>query len=218
MDISQPLDLGTAQCMVQNGMTFGIVRGWCSYGGFDSNVVGSIANMWSAGFAHVDSYMFPCPGQDATAQVNSFVSQLSSNGVQYGMIWFDIETNGSDNCGWSDPADNCNYMQALVNAAAANGVNYGIYASAYMWGSIMGDGCTVGGSNPLWYADYDGNADFGDWASFGGWSTPAMVCSFSRLLIPCLPLAFYRLAFRLWIWAQVEQQQLSAPPSSPLPA
>ena len=146
----------------------------CSYGGFDSNVVGSIANMWSAGFAHVDSYMFPCAGQDATAQVNSFVSQLSSNGVQYGMIWFDIETNTSDGCGWSDPADNCNYMQALVNAANANGVNYGIYASAYMWGSIMGDGCTVGGSNPLWYAHYDGDAGFDDFSPFGGWSTPAM--------------------------------------------
>lgn len=51
--------------------------------------------------------------------------------------------------GWSDQNSNCNFMQALVNAASANGVNYGTYASEYMWGNIMG-GCTVGGSNPLW--------------------------------------------------------------------
>lgn len=54
-DLSQSLDLGTAQCLVQSG-SFAIVRGWCSFGGVDSNMPGSVANLWSAGFAHVDVY------------------------------------------------------------------------------------------------------------------------------------------------------------------
>jgi hypothetical protein len=92
------------------------------------------------------------------------------------MIWFDIgtlatggeyqvqaiillflfsfaETNPSTGCGWADAATNCAFMQSLANAAAANGVNWGTYASEYMWTSIMG-GCTVGGGNPLWVRIY----------------------------------------------------------------
>lgn len=175
VDISAALDQNTANCFVQQaGVSFGIVRGWCSYGGYDSNVAGSVGALWSAGAAHVDVYMFPCPGQDAASQVNSLVSSLSSDSVQYGMIWFDIETNPSTGCGWSDPATNCAYMQNLVDAATAAGVNYGTYASEYMWSSIMGAGCTVGGDHPLWYAHYDNNPSFGDFTPFGGWSTPAM--------------------------------------------
>lgn len=173
VDISSPLDLGTAQCMVQNGVSFAIVRGWCSFGGFDSNVAGSVANLWSAGAAHVDTYMFPCAGQDPASQVNSFVSQLSSNGVQYGMIWLDIETNPSDGCGWSDATDNCNFFSGLANALNSAGVNWGTYSSPYEWSNIMG-GCTAGSSNPLWYADWDGEQNFDNYPGFGGWNTPAM--------------------------------------------
>lgn len=59
--------------------------------------------------------------------------------------------------GWADPATNCAYYQSMVDAFTNNGINYGTYASEYMWSSIMGDGCTVGGDHPLWYAHYDGN-------------------------------------------------------------
>jgi hypothetical protein len=64
--------------------------------------------------------------------------------LRHSVCRFDIETNPSSGCGWADAGTNCNFMQGLVNAALANGINYGTYASAYMWGSIMG-GCTVGG-------------------------------------------------------------------------
>ena len=64
VDISAPLDSNTASCFVsQAGVSFGIVRGWMSYGAFDGNVVGSVANLWAGGAAHVDVYAFPCAGQ-----------------------------------------------------------------------------------------------------------------------------------------------------------
>lgn len=77
--------------------------------------------------------------------------------MQYGMIWADIETNPSSGCGWADQASNCQFMQGLVNAFEANGINYGTYSSEYMWSSIMGNSCTAANSHPLWYAHYDGN-------------------------------------------------------------
>lgn len=56
------------------------------------------------------------------------------------------------------------------------GKKVGIYASRYMWTSIMGglDKCTFFGSYPLWYAHYDNNANFNDWVSFGGWKNPTI--------------------------------------------
>jgi hypothetical protein len=175
IDISAPMDANTASCLSKSaGADFAIVRCWCSYGGFDGNCPGSIANLWGAGFAHVDAYMFPCAGQDAAGQFNSLASSLSAAGTQFGQIWFDIETNPSTGCGWADQGSNCNYMQALVDACANAGLSCGVYASAYMWGNIMGNGCTAGGNLPLWYAHYDGSQSFDDFSPFGGWGTPAM--------------------------------------------
>jgi hypothetical protein len=125
--------------------------------------------------------MFPCASQDPSSQVSSLVSQLSSNGVQYGQIWIDMqvskgrcrspdalrtqtdrltstlsfsflcsETNPS--CPWADPGTNCAWMQSAVSAMQANGINYGTYASEYMWNSIMGSDCTVASGGALWYA------------------------------------------------------------------
>lgn len=62
----------------------------------------------------------------------------------------------------------------MANAMVAAGVNYGTYASEYMWGNIMGS-CTVGGDHALWYAHYDGNPSFSDFSPFGGWSSVSLV-------------------------------------------
>jgi GH25 family lysozyme M1 (1,4-beta-N-acetylmuramidase) len=61
-----------------------------------------------------------------------------------------------------------------VNAVKAKGKNPGIYASLYMWESILGSkgACTKVGSQPLWYAHYDGNPSFSDFTPFGGWTKP----------------------------------------------
>jgi hypothetical protein len=55
--------------MKSNGYTFAIIRGYCSYGGPDANVVQGLKNAKAAGLI-TDIYMFPCRGKSATAQVD----------------------------------------------------------------------------------------------------------------------------------------------------
>jgi hypothetical protein len=55
--------------MKSNGYSFAIIRGYCSYGGVDANVVQGLKNAKAAGLI-TDIYMFPCRGKSATAQVD----------------------------------------------------------------------------------------------------------------------------------------------------
>lgn len=176
VDVSQPFSVATYQCFKNNGVSFVIIRGYCSYGGVDSHAVEGLQNAHSAGIPYIDTYMFPCRGKSATAQVNELFSSVSSS--LYGMVWLDIETNPSTGCSWAghDAASNCAYVTELVNAIKAKGKNPGIYASIYMWESIMGsrNACPGVAGQPLWYAHYDNNPSFSDFTSIGGWSKPAI--------------------------------------------
>jgi GH25 family lysozyme M1 (1,4-beta-N-acetylmuramidase) len=175
VDVSSSYSTSDWECVKNSGRTFGIVRGWHSYGGFDSNVVSTVANGWAAGMSHMDVYMFPCAGKSASSQVDAFATGLSSNGVRFGQVWFDIETNPSPGCGWSgDKASNCAFMKELIQAGHDRGLSLGVYASYYMWTSIMDDSCTVGSGLPIWYAGYTGSPSFSDWRDFGGWTKPAI--------------------------------------------
>lgn len=69
VDVSQLFSTSTYQCMKSNGYTFAIIRGYCSYGGVDANVVQGLKNAKAAGLI-TDIYMFPCRGKSATAQVD----------------------------------------------------------------------------------------------------------------------------------------------------
>jgi GH25 family lysozyme M1 (1,4-beta-N-acetylmuramidase) len=170
-DISEYYGSGTFSCTVSNGWSFVIVRSYCSYGGVDSNAPATLQAAAAGGIQYHDVYHFPCIGVSASQQVSDDYNQVKG---LFGMMWFDIETNPSPNCGWQDAATNCNFMGQLISAGQSLGIHMGIYSSAYMWGSIMGDGCTVGADNgiPLWYAHYDQNPSFSDFSSFGGWTSP----------------------------------------------
>ena len=87
VDVSQLFSTSTYQCMKNNGYTFAIIRGYCSYGGVDPNIVSNLNNARGAGLI-TDIYMFPCRGKNATAQVQSMVSGISSN--LYGTVWIDV--------------------------------------------------------------------------------------------------------------------------------
>ena len=69
IDVSQLFSVTNYTCAKNNGVTFGIPRGYCSFGGMDKNVVQTLKNMREAGLK-TDTYMFPCRGKNATAQVN----------------------------------------------------------------------------------------------------------------------------------------------------
>ena len=49
VDVSQLFSTSTYQCMKTNGYYFAIIRGYCSYGGPDHNVVQGLKNAKAAG-------------------------------------------------------------------------------------------------------------------------------------------------------------------------
>ena len=175
VDISQLFSVSTYQCMKNNGVRFAIPRGYCSFGGVDSHVKENLANAKSAGLI-TDIYMFPCRSKDPSTQVSQMMSAIS--GSLYGMVWIDVETNPSPGCSWSghSGSSNCDYVNQIAAAIKKNGKNVGIYASSYMWQTIMGStgACTSANAHQLWYAHYDGSASFSDYKQIGGWSKPSI--------------------------------------------
>ncbi len=108
VDVSQLFSTSTYQCMKNSGYNFAIIRGYCSYGGVDANIISNLNNARAAGLI-TDIYMFPCRGKSASAQVDQMVSAISSN--LYGMVWIDVETNPSAGCGWgTDYNGNCAFL------------------------------------------------------------------------------------------------------------
>lgn len=85
---------------------------------------------------------------------------------------FDIE--GGTEYWSSNPLNNQDFFEAMVQQASDMGQNIGVYTSDFQWEPIMGDTYTGGSSFPLWYAHYDNNPSFSDFTSFGGWSEPAV--------------------------------------------
>jgi GH25 family lysozyme M1 (1,4-beta-N-acetylmuramidase) len=175
VDISQPFSTSTFSCMKNNGVTFVIPRAYCSFGGVDSHAVSNLQNAHSAGLS-TDVYMFPCRGKNATSQVSELFSHVTPS--LYSRVWIDVETNPSSGCSWSghSAASNCDFVTEVAKAIASHSKTAGIYASRYMWESIMGSqkACAGLSSHPLWYAHYDKNPSFSDFVAFGGWTHPYM--------------------------------------------
>ena len=179
VDISTALTLTNAQCLATNSVSVMISRAWHSNGTVDTAACGSMNNASSAGIAHRQVYMFPCPTCSASAasQVASMVNYLNANcpsswssgGVKY--IWLDIE--GSQY--WlGNYSSNKTWYQNLVNACTSTaGVTCGIYASASQWSAIFGStSYTYGNNLKLWYAHYDSVCSMSDFTPFGGWTSP----------------------------------------------
>ena len=169
IDISALVDSGSYNCLVNNGYTFAIPRGYCSYGGVDPNVVANIQNAYAGGMSHVDVYLFPCvPCGNPAGQVDDLLNAIAGTG--YGMIWLDIETYA-----WGDVTDNINFIQGLMDELSNQGASYGIYTNYYQWQSITGlwTGPADNGVQ-LWWAYYDGEANFNDYSGFGDWNGPAI--------------------------------------------
>lgn len=108
VDVSQLFSTATYQCMKNNGYEFAIIRGYCSFGGMDGNIVANLNNAKAAGLI-TDVYMFPCRGKSGSAQVDQMMAAIPAN--LYGMVWIDVETNPSAGCGWgADYNGNCNFL------------------------------------------------------------------------------------------------------------
>lgn len=123
--------------MKNNGITFAVPRGYCSFGGLDKNIVQTLTHIKSAGLK-ADIYMFPCRGKNATVQVNEMLSAIPS--ALYDRVWIDVETNPTSGCSWNDhtSSSNCDFIMEIIDALHKKKKNVGIYASRYMWGTILG--------------------------------------------------------------------------------
>lgn len=171
-DISSYVSVSDFTCAKNQGWEFMIVRSYCSYGAPDPNAPTALANAKAAGIQYRDVYHFPCAGKSAADQVRADVSAVGKG--NFGTLWFDIETNPSPGCGWSsDKSSNCAFLGDMIAEGKNLGILMGVYASSYMWSSIMGS-CNVAQSLPLWYAHYDDVQSFSDFTPFGGWSKPNM--------------------------------------------
>jgi len=104
--------------------------------------------------------------------MSELVSFINSNckSAWSGRVWLDIE--GSQY--WlGNTASNQNWYKALYDSCATYGVKCGIYSSVSQWSAIFGSTTfSYGASSPLWYAHYDNNPSFSDFAAFAGWSKP----------------------------------------------
>lgn len=174
VDISTLVSASSASCFVSSGISSVTPRGYRSTGSVDPNVCSSIAAASNSGVAHRDTYMFPCPtcSKSAATQMQEMISFINSNckSTFNGRVWLDIE--GSQY--WKgDSSANREWYQELVDACNNQASSCGIYSSKVQWEGIMGSDSYAYGSNlPLWYAHYDGKADFSDFTAFGGWTKP----------------------------------------------
>jgi hypothetical protein len=171
LDISQPLDASTAQCFVAGGYgSILIPRAYRSDGAVDQNACGSLQSAKDAGINNRHVYLFPCPTcGSASDQISALKSYLSSCSAFNGKVWLDIE---GDQYWLGDSTSNRKWYEDLVDACKSS-FSCGVYSSYYQWQGIMGSIDYAYGSNlPLWYAHYDGNADFSDYTAFGSWSKP----------------------------------------------
>lgn len=183
VDVSSAVSTETWQCLMRPGgqgpIEFAIPRVYRSSGSVDPNGAQTIKNARAAGIKYVDGYIFPCAPCNATkgagAQVREAVEHLQDEGAEFGMLWYDIERYH-----WSDDrAQNRAFVQEMVDTGISLGIHAGIYAGYNSWSAIVGADWDYPHSKglPLWYAHYDGNQDFSDFATtekggYGGWATP----------------------------------------------
>jgi len=171
VDLSEPCAETAFRCMKTAGYDSAVIRVYQSNGRVDPNGHTTVEHSRAAGMTRTDVYMFPCHScGDGGAQVRAAVDNLRSNNASYGTFWFDIE--GPQY--WStDKASNSAFFEAMVTEAKSLDQHIGVYTSASQWDPIMG-AYRGGASYPLWYAHYDGNPSFNDFAPFGGWTKPDM--------------------------------------------
>merc|ERR1711924_7862 len=98
VDISSAVSEEQFKCLQspggQGAITFVIPRVYRSSGSLDPNGAQTIKNARAAGIKYVDGYIFPCAtcSKSGGDQVRETVEHLKSEGAEFGMLWYDIET------------------------------------------------------------------------------------------------------------------------------
>ncbi|KAF8355417.1 hypothetical protein PRIPAC_97040 [Pristionchus pacificus] len=123
--------------------------------------------------ANVDAYLFPCHSSgcgSAKQQVSDTVNALRNGGAKFGTLWLDVEIYN-----WgSDLKANQQFILDMVAQCKSMGVTVGIYTNNNNWQNIVGIDWAGVSAYPLWWANYNGAANFNNFKPFGGWSKPAI--------------------------------------------
>jgi len=172
VDLSSGVSVSGMTCFIKNGVNDVIARAYRSSGKTDPTAITTIQSAYSAGMSNVSVYLFPCPQcQSAAYQVDELVDMLEENQANtIDIIWIDVE---SPDIWYNDQNTNNQFVLNAIEEIYLRGYRAGIYSSKSQWTEIMGSFSGVS-SYPLWYAHYDGNANFQDFKSFGGWTKPFM--------------------------------------------
>ncbi|ELP92506.1 lysozyme, putative [Entamoeba invadens IP1] len=108
--------------------------------------------------------------ESAETQVTNLVNFLKSTNVAYTRIWYSTYTTWK-----SSKTENTAFLEKMMAKAISLG-KAGIVGSKEMWSTNFGASYTYkdAASVPLWYVSPDGDASFGNFVAFGGWSKPTM--------------------------------------------
>jgi len=160
-------------CFASKGKDFAIIEAIQGGYGPTTSIAYCASQAHLAGLA-VSLYAFMCPncrGNNPPATVAAaLVNNLKNKGVNYTYMYIDVEQ--CSGC-WNSYAANVAFLKQVISGAQSAGARIAIYSNAYEWGAVTG-GDTSFSQYPLWYAHYDGNPSFSDFAPFGGWTAPHM--------------------------------------------
>ncbi|RYP93774.1 hypothetical protein DL770_000146 [Monosporascus sp. CRB-9-2] len=163
-----------------------IIRGYrqaCgSGGGVDTALLGSYNAARSAGFTNIDIYFFPCTGTQPTGvackspqtQVSEIENYISTNGMQIGRIWLDIEPTSGECNAWNLGASaNTALARQYASIIRASSYNWGVYANGNQWSGMFGSrSVDVASDLPLWAVQFDRTPGVNTVTTFmGGWTT-----------------------------------------------
>ena len=168
-----PLSVSDALCFQQNGYNSAISRVFYD-GHLDINECDNLNALMGGGVMYRDGLLQPSYKLSPRNQIEATVSSLRTNcqGAWSGTLWLDATA--TDYTFSTIQVDNQYFLQQLLMACDEFDITCGIYTNMADWTTLMGSTYKGAQNRRLWYLSPDGNANFNDFVSFGGWTVASV--------------------------------------------
>ncbi|CAG9312155.1 unnamed protein product [Blepharisma stoltei] len=170
IDTSALTSQSSFECLIKQGYSGTILRGYTSYGAVDPNVVSSMKNALAAGMYLVDVYMFPCvPCGNPSGQVQELWDAISSLVPLHRSlnIWVQVTQYA-----WNKSQSyNQSFILSMMSKISQTGNIPGVYTSILDWNAIVGASWTGAKNFFLWNIQHDDKPNTNSWQPFGGFTT-----------------------------------------------
>ncbi|EYC00598.1 hypothetical protein Y032_0114g431 [Ancylostoma ceylanicum] len=178
VDLSAPAPTSTFQCIRQSSYGYAFLRAYspAGQGQLDPNACNNIKNAYAAGL-NTEAYMTPVPKSSKTGaqQFDEMYGGLRNCFISVLSIWIQV----TSPVNWhASTAKNVDFINSILTRARQYGIDVAVYTNVYEWNQITG-GATITNVQ-LWYwnaygagATKESPADYDDFRSFGGWTTPS---------------------------------------------